>query len=225
MSATYQPRHASALRDGDGAAAERRAEQKPLGGLAGWIDDHRLLPNAFTQGLLYSQASARELPGYLAGHYSADGWWYYFPVAFSLKTPAALLLLFGAGLIVLVRRRTPPESSGGWFVLVPPAIYLAAAMISGINVPVRIGRATVMPGDLVFGDAEGVYFIPPALVQKVVDNADEVHVHDEWTRKKFDEGKYKSSDIYGTPKDPELKKEYEEYLKKRLEEIRKAAPR
>jgi 4-hydroxy-4-methyl-2-oxoglutarate aldolase len=98
-------------------------------------------------------------------------------------------------------------------------------MISGINVPVRIGKATVMPGDLVFGDAEGVYFIPPALVQKVVDNADEVHVHDEWTRKKFDEGKYKSSEIYGTPRDPELKKEYEEYLKRRLEEIRKSNPK
>jgi 4-hydroxy-4-methyl-2-oxoglutarate aldolase len=98
-------------------------------------------------------------------------------------------------------------------------------MISGINIPVRIGKVTVMPGDLVFGDSEGVYFIPPALVQKVVDNADEVHVHDEWTRKKFDEGKYKSSEIYGSPKDPELKKEYEEYLRKRLEEIRKANPR
>ena len=98
-------------------------------------------------------------------------------------------------------------------------------MISGINIPVRIGKATVMPGDLVFGDAEGVYFIPPALVEKVLDNADEVHIHDEWTRKKFDEGKYKSSEIYGTPKDPELKKEYEEYLKKRLEEVRKKNPR
>jgi regulator of RNase E activity RraA len=98
-------------------------------------------------------------------------------------------------------------------------------MISGVNIPVRIGKATVMPGDLVFGDSEGVYFIPPALVQKIVDNADEVHVHDEWTRKKFDEGKYKSSEIYGSPKDPELKKEYEEYLKKRLEEIRKKNPR
>src|SRR5205809_285567 len=97
-------------------------------------------------------------------------------------------------------------------------------MISGLNVPVRIGKATVMPGDLVFGDSEGVYFIPPALVEKVVDNADEVHIHDEWTRKKFDEGKYKSGEIYGTPKDPELKKEYEEYLKKRLEEIRRKNP-
>jgi regulator of RNase E activity RraA len=98
-------------------------------------------------------------------------------------------------------------------------------MISGVNIPVRIGKATVMPGDLVFGDAEGVYFIPPALVEKVVDNADEIHVHDEWTRKKFDEGRYKSADIYGTPKDPELKKEYEEYLKKRLAEIRASRSR
>ena len=94
-------------------------------------------------------------------------------------------------------------------------------ILSGINVPVRIGNTTVLPGDLVFGDAEGVYFIPPALVEPVVDNADVIHIHDEWTRMKFDEGKYKSRDIYGSPRDPALKLEYDEYLKKRLEEIRK----
>jgi regulator of RNase E activity RraA len=98
--------------------------------------------------------------------------------------------------------------------------YIANVMLTGINVPVRIGKVTVMPGDLVVGDQEGVYFIPPQLVTQVVDNADTIHIHDEWTRKKFDEGKYKSSEIYSTPKDPELKKEYQEYLKKRLEEIR-----
>lgn len=94
-------------------------------------------------------------------------------------------------------------------------------MLTGINIPVRIGNATVMPGDLVFGDKEGVYFIPPQLVKQVLDNADEIHIHDEWTKKKFDEGKYKSSDIYPRPADPRLQEEYKEYLKKRLEEIRK----
>ncbi len=98
-------------------------------------------------------------------------------------------------------------------------------VLSGINVPVRIGNTTVMPGDLVFGDAEGVYFIPPALVERVVDNADVIHIHDEWTRKKFDEGKYKSSEIYGTPRDPGLKKEYEAYLQQRLEEVRQKHPK
>jgi len=94
-------------------------------------------------------------------------------------------------------------------------------MLTGINVPVRIGGVTVMPGDLVVGDREGVYFVPPQFVKEMLDRADEIHVHDEWTKKKFDEGKYKSSEIYSSPKDPKLQEEYREYLKKRLEEIRK----
>jgi 4-hydroxy-4-methyl-2-oxoglutarate aldolase len=130
----------------------------------------------------------------------------------------------GAGLVVDGAIRDVEGISGmdmpAYFRRAHPSA-IGNVIISGINVPVRIGKATVMPGDLVFGDREGVYFIPPALVQQVVDNADEIHIHDEWTRMKFDEGKYKSREIYGTPTDPALKKEYEEYLKKRLEEIRK----
>jgi len=109
-----------------------------------------------------------------------------------------------------------------------PAYFRAAdptpignVMLTGINVPVRIGGATVLPGDLVVGDREGVYFIPPQFVKEVLDRADKIHIHDEWTKKKFAEGKYKSAEIYGSPKDPALKKEYEEYLKKRLDEIQK----
>jgi len=94
-------------------------------------------------------------------------------------------------------------------------------MLTAINVPVRIGGVTVMPGDLVFGDREGVYFVPPQFVKEMLDRADEIHVHDEWTKKKFDEGKYKSSEIYGSPKDPALQREYGEYLKNRLDEIHK----
>jgi regulator of RNase E activity RraA len=94
-------------------------------------------------------------------------------------------------------------------------------MLTGINVPVHIGGATVMPGDMVFGDKEGIYFIPPQYVKRILDNADEIHIHDEWTKKKFDEGKYKSSEIYGSPRDPALKAEYKEYLKQKLDEIHK----
>jgi regulator of RNase E activity RraA len=97
---------------------------------------------------------------------------------------------------------------------VPPAIN--NVMVTGINVPVRIGKATVLPGDVVFGDREGVYFIPPHLVQEIVDQAEITHLHDEWTKKKFDEGKYKSTEIYSSPKDPALIKEYDEYLKQRI---------
>src|SRR5262249_4085505 len=64
-----------------------------LARLLGWIDAHRLLPNAFTQGFLICVATARTLPAYLLGNYSSTGWWYYFPVAFFVKTPDALLAL------------------------------------------------------------------------------------------------------------------------------------
>lgn len=94
-------------------------------------------------------------------------------------------------------------------------------MLTGINIPIRIGGVTVMPGDMVFGDREGVYFVPPQFVQEILDTADITHIHDEWTKKKFAEGKYKSTEIYGSPKDPKLKQEYEQYLRKRLEELHK----
>ena len=99
---------------------------------------------------------------------------------------------------------------------------IGEVMLTGVNIPVRIGGVTVMPGDLVFGDREGIYFIPPQEVKAVLDRADEIHIHDEWTRKKFDEGKYKSSEIYSTPTDPALKKEYAEFLTQRLGELRKS---
>lgn len=109
-----------------------------------------------------------------------------------------------------------PIGMGGYFrTSVPPAIN--NVMVSGINVPVRIGKATVLPGDVVLGDREGVYFIPPHLVQDIIDEAEITHVHDEWTKKKFDEGKYKSTEIYGRPSDPALIKEYEAYLKAHVE--------
>ena len=87
-------------------------------------------------------------------------------------------------------------------------------MLTGINVPIRIGSVTVMPGDVVFGDNEGVTFIPPHLVQKVVDTSAVTQLHDLWTKEKLQTGKYKSSEIYSTPRDPALKKEYDDWLAK-----------
>ena len=49
----------------------------------------------------------------------------------------------------------------------PSAIH--GTMVMGINTPVRIGGTTVMPGDVVLGDRAGIVFIPPQLVQEVVD--------------------------------------------------------
>ena len=95
---------------------------------------------------------------------------------------------------------------------------IGQVMLTGVNIPIRIGNATVMPGDVVFGDREGVYFVPPHLVEQIVKNADELHIHDEWTQMMIKTGNYKPTDIYPSPRDPELKKQYEEYKKKKMAE-------
>jgi regulator of RNase E activity RraA len=98
----------------------------------------------------------------------------------------------------------------------PSALDYQRVMLTGVNIPIKIEGATVMPGDVVFGDRGGLYFIPPQHIKQILDEADETHVHDEWTKAKFMTGKYKSSDVYGSPRLPELKKEYEEYKKEKL---------
>jgi len=98
----------------------------------------------------------------------------------------------------------------------PSFLNYEKVMLTGVNVPVKIGNSTVMPGDVVLGDREGLYFIPPQFMNEILERADETHVHDEWTKGKFQQGGYKSSDLYGSPRIPALKQEYEEYKKKKL---------
>lgn len=90
---------------------------------------------------------------------------------------------------------------------------LSNVMITGVNTPIRIGNATVMPGDVVLGDEEGLLFIPPHLVQSALDAAAGTQARDEWIKQKMDTRQYKSSDLYGTPRDPALRKEMEDYVK------------
>jgi hypothetical protein len=102
-----------------------------------WVDAHRLLPNAYTQGFLLSQTSTAQWPAFLFGEVSLDGWWYYFPVAFLLKSPIALIVLSALGLVLIAGRSRLRNSTTCAFVLVPAAVYLSFAMASGINMGVR----------------------------------------------------------------------------------------
>ena len=113
-----------------------------------------------------------------------------------------------------------PLAMSAYFRSVHPT-PIGNVMLTGVNVPVRIGGTTVMPGDVVFGDREGVYFVPPHMVEQIVKTADETHIHDEWTQMMFKTGKYKSSEIYPSPSDPELKKQYRDYLDKKLKEVKR----
>ena len=87
-------------------------------------------------------------------------------------------------------------------------------MVTGINIPVRIGKTLVMPGDVVLADREGMWFIPPHMVKEVVESGEISKARDDWSLMMLGTGKYTSRQIYG-PLTPELQKERDEYVFKK----------
>jgi 4-hydroxy-4-methyl-2-oxoglutarate aldolase len=72
---------------------------------------------------------------------------------------------------------------------------IADTTLVGINVPIRIGGVTVLPGDVVLSDPEGLTFVPPHLVEKVVTSSEEVRLRDEWGHQMLREGRYTPGQI------------------------------
>ncbi len=80
------------------------------------------------------------------------------------------------------------------------------------NAPVRIGSVSVLPGDVVVGDEEGVLFFPPQIVEDVLKSAELTVNTETFKREMMRSGKYRSRDIY--PKlSPELEKIYAEWVR------------
>jgi len=72
---------------------------------------------------------------------------------------------------------------------------LENVMLTGINVPIRIGEVTVMPGDIALGDPQGVTFIPPQLAEKVADDTEMDHLVDEWGHTMLRQDRYTPGQI------------------------------
>lgn len=73
--------------------------------------------------------------------------------------------------------------------------YIKEEMLLCINCPIRIGRATVMPGDLVLGKKEGVIFIPAYVVEDLIKNAEFIALRDEFGHMRLREGQYTPGQI------------------------------
>lgn len=98
----------------------------------------RLLPVDFVLGGLWQlQHNGAGHPSSLLGMYRRTGWWYYFPVAFALKTTLPFLLLSLASLVWGCRELFRKRDLRFLILLVPFAIYTAFVMTSGINIGVR----------------------------------------------------------------------------------------
>jgi len=73
--------------------------------------------------------------------------------------------------------------------------YIQEVMLGGINVPIRIGRATVLPGDAVLARQYGIVFIPAHLVSDLVINAEFIALRDQFGIQRLKEGKYTPGQI------------------------------
>lgn len=79
---------------------------------------------------------------YLFGQYAMQGWWYYFPLAFIIKTPLTTIFLALtvklAGLKWwLKNKRTKPIPFHYYLLIIPPLIYFLYALISNLNLGLR----------------------------------------------------------------------------------------
>jgi len=99
---------------------------------------------------------------------------------------------------------------------------LENVMLTGINVAIRIGDVTVMPGDIAIGDPEGVTFVPPQLAEKLADETEMDRMIDEWGHAMLREGKYTPGQIDGkwTPK---MREEFNAWLEKKGSKLRMPA--
>jgi 4-hydroxy-4-methyl-2-oxoglutarate aldolase len=99
-------------------------------------------------------------------------------------------------------------------------VYYAGAHASAMadqigvewNIPIRIGAVTVLPGDVVIGDEEGLLVFPPQLADEAIKAAENQTYNETFKAEMMKSGKYRTRDIY--PRlSPELEKVFEEWKK------------
>lgn len=72
---------------------------------------------------------------------------------------------------------------------------IAEATLMGFNIPIRMGHATVLPGDVVLSDPDGITFIPAELAEEVADESELTQLRDDWGHTMLREQKYTPGQI------------------------------
>jgi regulator of RNase E activity RraA len=96
--------------------------------------------------------------------------------------------------------------------------YLKDAVLMGLNTPIRIGKAIVLPGDLVLARTEGVVFIPAHLAEKVVVTAEFIALRDKFGISMLKARKYTPGQIDSQWTDA-IKEDFLKWLDKNPNEI------
>ena len=102
----------------------------------------------------------------------------------------------------------------GWH----PSFASPTIMLLGINCPLRMGGATVMPGDVVLGREDGVMFIPAHLAEKVVKTSELIQLRDQFGKLRLKEGVYTSGQIDRKWED-HIERDFSKWLEDHIDEL------
>ena len=94
--------------------------------------------------------------------------------------------------------------------------FMEGVVLMGLNTPIRIGRAIVLPGDLVIADKEGVLFIPAHLAEQVIGTAEFVTLKDQFGFEMVKSNRYSTGQIDSQWSD-RIKTDFLDWLKKHPE--------
>jgi regulator of RNase E activity RraA len=85
-----------------------------------------------------------------------------------------------------------------------------------LNVPINCGGVTVLPGDVLVGDAVGIVVVPRALAEEVAEEAAATEEKEAFLCRKLIEDKVSLLGVY--PPSPEVLEEYEAYRRSKADE-------
>ena len=96
--------------------------------------------------------------------------------------------------------------------------FIQEVMLTGINVPIRIGRAICLPGDVVLAKREGVLFIPAHLAERVLRTGEATVLRDRFGHQRLKEGKYTPGQIDGRWSE-EIRKDFGKWLEQNMNDL------
>jgi regulator of RNase E activity RraA len=89
--------------------------------------------------------------------------------------------------------------------------FIEEMVLMGLNAPIRIGSAMVMPGDLVIAQREGVLFVPAHMAEQVITTCEFVTRKDQFGFESVKSGRYTTGQIDSQWTD-EIKTEFLKWL-------------
>lgn len=104
---------------------------------------HQLLPESYLYGFEYALKYTGNRRAFLNGRYSAEGWLYFFPYTFLVKTPLSFFVLLALGFFAVIKKgkQSLPDlypTAPLWILLI---VYWDFALTSSLN----IGHRHILP--------------------------------------------------------------------------------